>query len=452
MSGMDSLEMSSSSSSDQGYSAKQIGIAFAVSIGAGLATSIGAAVVFVARETNRRLLALGLAAAAGVMLFVSFIEIFYKADAEFLVTFDGNETLARLLSTVCFFSGVMLTWILDLVVHRVWNHNDPQTVHEVNVDKLQSSLQEVVPSAPARRIGDLGDSSPDVQSSGASSPDHMSSLESSSSDVALLVRDAQQSAANSSSSAHVHHSATTASCSPATLRRRRNSSFGANHKPALLARASAVRCDPGDGDNEPERYAENEGEGDSARRPSMVQQKDDDDVTVDLIAEDDDQEEVVDLSETQKRNLGIAGVITAISIAIHNFPEGLATFLSTLNDPSVGIPLAIAIAVHNIPEGMCVAIPIYYATGSKWKGFIAGVLSGLSEIIGGLIAYAIIAATPSATAMAVLFGLVAGMMVFISLNELLPNALRYEPNQNLVMLALFGGMAVMAASLVLFLI
>merc|ERR1719492_294328 len=114
------------------------------------------------------------------------------------------------------------------------------------------------------------------------------------------------------------------------------------------------------------------------------------------------------------------GVKTAVAIAIHNFPEGLATFVATLDNTAVGATLAIAIAIHNIPEGLCVALPIYYASGGTLRGrlkaFLWGLLSGLSEPVGALIGYGIIRATGSdmnQTVYGVLFGLVAGMMVMI---------------------------------------
>ena len=73
---------------------------------------------------------------------------------------------------------------------------------------------------------------------------------------------------------------------------------------------------------------------------------------------------------------------SGLAVGIHNFPEGLATFVAALSSPSLGIALAIAIALHNIPEGVCVAMPVYYATGKKWKGFLWAFLSGISEPFG----------------------------------------------------------------------
>jgi len=147
------------------------------------------------------------------------------------------------------------------------------------------------------------------------------------------------------------------------------------------------------------------------------------------------------------------GLKTALAIGIHNFPEGLATFVATLQDPLVGLTLAIAIAVHNIPEGVCVALPIYYSTGNRHKAFLWALLSGISEPIGALVGLAVIKATGDdlhQIVYGVLFGLVAGMMVAIVALELLPTAQRYDATDRFVTNFLFLGMFIMALSLVLF--
>lgn len=144
------------------------------------------------------------------------------------------------------------------------------------------------------------------------------------------------------------------------------------------------------------------------------------------------------------------GVMTAVAIGIHNFPEGLATFVATLADPVVGATLAVAIGIHNIPEGLCVSIPIYYATGNRWKAFGWAVLSGVSEPIGALLGYAILMSVMGDAAYAVLFGLVGGMMVMICLQQLLPTANRYDPADKVVTKSVVAGMLVMALSLVMF--
>ncbi|MGM0378476.1 MAG: zinc transporter ZupT [Bacillota bacterium] len=143
------------------------------------------------------------------------------------------------------------------------------------------------------------------------------------------------------------------------------------------------------------------------------------------------------------------GLFSALAIAIHNFPEGLATFAGALKDPQVGISIAIAIAIHNIPEGIAVSVPIYYATGSKKKALWLSFLSGLSEPIGALVGYFFLKNLFNDLTFGILFALVAGIMVFISLDELLPTAEKYGEH-HIAIYGVISGMIVMAASLVLF--
>ncbi|MBN2592368.1 MAG: zinc transporter ZupT [Sedimentisphaerales bacterium] len=143
------------------------------------------------------------------------------------------------------------------------------------------------------------------------------------------------------------------------------------------------------------------------------------------------------------------GMFTALAIAIHNFPEGLATFVSALKDPKLGAAIAIAIAIHNIPEGVAVSIPIFYATGSRKKAFIYSFLSGLAEPVGAFIGYVIFFSFFNDIVFGTLFAAVAGIMVFISLDELLPTAREYGEH-HLSAYGLVLGMVVMAVSLLLF--
>lgn len=143
------------------------------------------------------------------------------------------------------------------------------------------------------------------------------------------------------------------------------------------------------------------------------------------------------------------GVFTALAIAIHNFPEGLATFISAFQDPSVAIPIVVAIAIHNIPEGIAVSVPIYQATGSRKKAFMYSFLSGLAEPIGALIGWLILIPVMNDVIFGVIFAAVAGIMIFISVDELLPAAREYGEH-HLSIYGLIGGMAVMAVSLLLF--
>jgi zinc transporter, ZIP family len=159
--------------------------------------------------------------------------------------------------------------------------------------------------------------------------------------------------------------------------------------------------------------------------------------------------EDLDIKEPSKDSLMRMGLFTALAVGIHNFPEGLATFVSALQDPKIAIPIAVAIAIHNIPEGIAVSVPIYYATGSKRKAFLYSFLSGLSEPIGALVGYLILMPFMNDTIFGILFASVAGIMVFISLDELLPSAQRYGEH-HLSIFGMMAGMAVMALSLLLF--
>ncbi len=158
--------------------------------------------------------------------------------------------------------------------------------------------------------------------------------------------------------------------------------------------------------------------------------------------------EEMDNCNINSKNLMRTGLFTALAILIHNFPEGLASFTSVVSNPNLGIVVALAIAIHNIPEGIAVSIPVYCATGSKKKALGLSLLSGLSEPIGALVGYAILAPFMNDTIFGILFAGVAGIMVFISLDELLPTAREYGEH-HLSMYGLIGGMIVMAVSLLL---
>lgn len=150
----------------------------------------------------------------------------------------------------------------------------------------------------------------------------------------------------------------------------------------------------------------------------------------------------------EKDRLLKMGVFLALAIAIHNFPEGLATFLLVLDDPQIGIALAVAVAMHNIPEGIAVSVPVYYATGSKAKAFRLSFLSGLAEPAGAVIGYLILAPFLSDFLLGTLFAGVAGVMTFLAIDTLLPTA-KNSARGHLTVYGFMGGMSVMALSLVL---
>ena len=152
----------------------------------------------------------------------------------------------------------------------------------------------------------------------------------------------------------------------------------------------------------------------------------------------------------QKNGLLRMGLFMAMAIAMHNLPEGLATFVAGMTDPTLAIPIAVAIAIHNIPEGIAVSVPIYYATGKKRKAFYLSFLSGLAEPVGGLVGFLFLSTVFNESILGVLFGGVAGIMVFISVDELLPTAREYGHHHHAIY-GLVAGMGVMAISLLLFL-
>lgn len=270
---------------------------------AGLATGIGSIVAFTAKRTNYRFLSIAIGFSAGVMLYVSFVEIFFKGQ-DALVAHYG-EPLGYWVNTGSFFGGMLLIGLIDNLIPQEANPHDVPDVSETLVLREDVPLSENGSPAPGSRNGPL------------------------------------------------------------------------------------MRM----------------------------------------------------------------GLFTALAIGIHNFPEGLATFLSALQEPGLGLVIAAAIALHNIPEGISVAVPIYYATGDRKKAFLCSLTSGLAEPVGAVAAYLGILLFSGGTAvpayfMGILFGGVAGIMVYISLDELLPTSRAYGKGHD-SLFGLAGGMAVMALSLLL---
>jgi zinc transporter, ZIP family len=276
ISGMDSFDLNT------------ILVAFGLTLFAGLSTGIGGAIAYFARSTNTRFLSLSLGFSAGIMIYVSFVEIFFKAK-DVLVEEMGNQG-GYLATVAAFFGGMLLIGIIDKFVPDVEN---PHEIHKV---------EEMDPELIAKR---------------------------------------------------------------------------------------------------------------------------------------------------KKEKLIRLGKYSALAIAIHNFPEGLATFTAALSDLSLGIPIAIAIAIHNIPEGIAVSVPVFYGTGNRGKAFRLSLFSGLAEPLGAIIGFLILLPFMSQVVFGVLFASVAGIMVFISIDNLLPTAREYGEH-HLTVYGVIAGMAVMALSLVLF--
>ncbi|MFC1744267.1 zinc transporter ZupT [Candidatus Riflebacteria bacterium] len=264
-------------------------LAFALTLFAGLATGIGSALAFFAKRTNKRFLSAALGFSAGVMIYVSFVEILKKAKEALIIELGLKN--GEWATAISFFAGMALIAMIDKFVPA---HENPHEVHQI--EELDKNLEDVEKDGKLLRMG----------------------------------------------------------------------------------------------------------------------------------------------------------ILSALAIGIHNFPEGLATFVATLKDPSIGMPIAVAIAIHNIPEGIAVSIPIYYATGSRSKAFFYSFFSGLSEPIGALVGYFFLMHYFTNTVFGVLFASVAGIMVFISLDELLPCAEEYGEH-HIAIYGLISGMVIMALSLLLFL-
>jgi ZIP family zinc transporter len=273
--------------------------AFALTLFAGLSTGIGSAIAFFTKKSNPKFLAISLGFSAGVMIYVSMIEIFFKGQGS-LINGLGLEK-GSWLTVIAFFGGMFLIGIVDKLIPSSENPHELHSIEEINADSAAS-----------------------------------------------------------------------------------------HHKEQIRKREDALK----------------------------------------------------------NQKLLRMGLFAGLAIAIHNFPEGIATFIAALQEPQVAIPIAIAIAIHNIPEGIAVSVPIYYATGSKKKAFFYSFLSGFSEPVGALLGYLLLMPFINDILMGIIFALVAGIMVFISVDELLPSAREYGEH-HLSIYGLVAGMMVMAVSLLL---
>ncbi|NWF66738.1 MAG: zinc transporter ZupT [Campylobacterales bacterium] len=157
----------------------------------------------------------------------------------------------------------------------------------------------------------------------------------------------------------------------------------------------------------------------------------------------------IDSHSKLKANLKRTGLFTAIAIGIHNFPEGFATFIASIDSVVLGLSIAMAIAIHNIPEGMAVSLPIYHATGDKKLAFKYAFISGIAEPLGAIVGYFLLLPIMGEFSLGIVFGMVAGIMVYISFDELLPSA-RVYGNAHTTIFGIVFGMMVMAVSLVAF--
>lgn len=373
-------------------------------LGAGASTGIGAAVVFfpsLVKLANRRVLAASLGFSAGVMTYVSFVEIFGKAEESF-VNAGHEENTAYIYATLCFFGGVGTMLLLNATVdwlhskiHKNDNENASEKKKPQSTDSLNNELSNSILEGPTCHSSDPVKRLNNVQKMGN-------------------VIENQK-------------------------------------RGGRKARGSVIQQEI----DEISAHSRVEADADSSKPfedKEAVEEVVDEDKSKRMTEEVMDEENIIveTPKDEEKERLHKMGLNTAIAIGLHNFPEGLATFVAALQDPKVGAILAIAIAIHNIPEGLCVALPIYYASENRMKGFLWALLSGASEFVAALLGWAILANAFSESAYAILFGLVGGMMIMISMKELLPTAHIYDNGDSVVSYSFIVGMVVMALSLCLF--
>ena len=151
-----------------------------------------------------------------------------------------------------------------------------------------------------------------------------------------------------------------------------------------------------------------------------------------------------------KNTLYKLGIISIITIILHNIPEGIATYISSSQNTALGLKLAFAITIHNIPEGISIAIPIYYSTKSLKKATIYTLISGLSEFIGALITYIFLKNYISSTLLTITLGITSGIMINISLKELLPNSLKYNKKKTTILFFILGIIIMFISEKILF--
>ena len=369
----DASATSPSSLNNIGWDHPNIPYAIGLSLGAGLATAVGGSLVFfpemLKRVPQATILAVSLALSAGVMIYVSFIEIFAKSYEAIATTPGISESGASAITTLFFFLGMLFCVLLEVIVHKMSSAKGGVPHDVVCAAHAHPEHIAVAAAAAATSTADAGTT-----------------------DVARCCDDEES----------------------ATNERRKDKSALQTSADVNISIVSDAK-----------------GNGDAATSGEKIPGA--------IIGDPDEQ-----------RSLQRMGLMTAVAIAIHNFPEGLATFLATLSSTKLGASLSVAIAVHNIPEGLCVAMPIYYATGSQKKAFLWSMLSGLTEPIGGLLGFAVLQPVFTPLVFGIIFSMVGGMMVFIVCHELLPAAHRYMGNGAKATMWLMIGMLIMAISLVLF--
>lgn len=387
-----------------------IALAFGLVIAAGACTVLGALLVFFSNLANPKWLSGSLGASAGVMIYVSFVEILSTKAVSGFVDAGYEDAVARRYACFSFFAGLMVTWLLG---------------------KAVALLPAAVGACRKRRNVKTAANLPTTTTTPSAG-----SLAGAAADATIEIPDVQSGADRITPAAAAAASSKGAGSTPA----------------ATPAAAAAEDCRCANNSSDVESCQASDAGGSSSRSGDcrccgctgrLCDKTSSAETQRDLMA--------LLAADNHGQDLARMGVLTGLAVGLHNVPEGVATFAATLASPATGVVIAIAIALHNIPEGVAVALPLYYATGSKWKGLMWAAVSAAAEPLGGLIAYAVLGSMGmSHLAFGIMFSFVAGMMVYISIRELLPTALRYDPKDSCVTACAFWGMAVMAASLLMF--
>ncbi|KNC87222.1 hypothetical protein SARC_00657 [Sphaeroforma arctica JP610] len=410
-------------------------LAFGLTFLAGAATLVGACVPFFSKLQNPKFLSGGLGLAAGVMIYVSFVEIFANKTFAYLCCVTEYYVAA---GTAAFFGGMILTVALHVLVTWVQGFDSLSTkksfLRVFRIKEKRSKLETTVVDAREsfnQQMAGEGEFEEIAVAVPRNIYEYLNPSEDMSPAVSLTLNE------NSNAEFLKQRSETLVS-QTADVSERVPDPRG-SIETIEVSQPNEVGVAEGSNDENGAKVEKIKSEIDAG--PTTEHNT----ITVDGSVDNS----LLDLTADRERLTNMS-IITAAAVSIHNFPEGLATFIAALSDGQLGAMMAISIALHNIPEGIVVAMPIYYATGSKWKGFFWAAMSGFSEVVGAFFGWLILKDTMGPTTFGVLFGMVAGMMVYIAFQELLPTALKYDPANSVASPSAFCGMLVIAISLVAF--
>ncbi|KAG2498814.1 hypothetical protein HYH03_003007 [Edaphochlamys debaryana] len=358
-----------------------------------MSSMLGALVIclFNIRQNNK-LLAVSLGFAAGVMMYISAVDIYAGKSVGMFESAGFDHAMAFTYATICFFCGFPIIWVLDKVCHWLADRGAPGMHMEIEgpQDLLDPTHGHAAKDTPSRAHTPVNHQGSKDQSTGTAPPG--------------------------------------CAVSPAAA-------LGACGTPCTCDAETVTSL------SQAESWAVRDTESGLAMAQGPVKSP------PALVVSDSSTES--GLSAESARSLVRSGLLCALAVALHNLPEGLVTFVGYMDSMGSGITTAIAIAIHNIPEGLVIASAMSAGTGSKLKGVLWALVASCSEPIGGLIGLAVVCGGQMTdTVFGILFGLVAGIMVYVSIKELLPTAHRFDPQDKVVSVSVLGGAVIMACSLI----